>query len=720
MSAYALVLAASLAFPLLLSFDRKVAFWRRWPRALAAAAIAAPAFLAWDAWAAARGDWGFAPERVWPARLFGLPLEEILFFALVPFCCLFVRACLDAWFPDRRFALRRRWPLLAALLFALAAAAAWPRGYTATLCILAAAACLLAAGPGLRALSSRNFWLTQALCLVPFLAVNGVLTALPVVVYAPSAILGPRLGSIPVEDLLYSLVLVGAGQALFAALGRRAVDPAARGRAVVVGAGLAGLAAAARLARRGWRVTVVEAAAEPGGKAAEWASGGYRFDSGPSLLTMADSFDELFAHCGENRADSLEFVPLPEICRYFWPDGARFASRPAAAMPAALAEAFGEDPARVAAYFDRARAAYEGAGELFLGRSLHDWRSYLSRAGLRGVASLPRLGLGRTLHELHCEHFRDPRSVQLFDRLATYNGSDPYRAPAVFAIIAHSEYGLGAYAVRGGIAAVPRRIEALARRQGAEFRYGEPALAIERSADGVRGVRVSRGLLPAELVVSGADVARTYRELLGDPGDPLYRRQLGREPSSSGLVFLWGMADPFPELGVNNIFFSRDYRLDFQAIFDELRCPDDPTVYVNITSKVDAADAPPGCSNWFVLVNAPRDAGQDWAAETARVRAAVLAKLGAALGRDLAALVRCERVLGPADLAARGDRGGSLYGIASNQAAAAFFRHPNRHPAVEGLYFCGGSAHPGGGMPLALRSARIACELAERRARPAP
>jgi phytoene dehydrogenase-like protein len=219
----------------------------------------------------------------------------------------------------------------------------------------------------------------------------------------------------------------------------------------------------------------------------------------------------------------------------------------------------------------------------------------------------------------------------------------------------------------------------------------------------------------ADVVVTNADVASTYTDLLGDPDAPYAKRYRRLEPSSSALVFYWGIRGAFPELGVNNIFFSKDYPAEFNCIFKELRCPDDPTVYVNITSKTTPGDAPPGCENWFVLVNAPRNEGQDWAGEVQRMRKRVLEILEGRLGRRVGDLVEAEDVMTPQDIEEKtGSRKGSLYGISSNSKLSAFLRHPNRSRRYPGLYFCGGSAHPGGGMPLALLSGSIAAGLVKR------
>ena len=217
-------------------------------------------------------------------------------------------------------------------------------------------------------------------------------------------------------------------------------------------------------------------------------------------------------------------------------------------------------------------------------------------------------------------------------------------------------------------------------------------------------------------MISDADVTVTYRDLLRDTGAPLARRYRRLEPSSSGLVFFWGTKSDYPEFGLHNILFSGDYPREFRELFTESRCPADPTVYINITSKVDRADAPSPGENWFVLVNAPADCGQDWPEEISRTRRAVLRRIEKAIGRPVEGDIAVEEVLSPPQIeAATSSHRGSLYGISSNTRMAAFLRHPNRSRRYRGLYFVGGSAHPGGGMPLAMLSGKIAADIIIRR-----
>ncbi len=489
----------------------------------------------------------------------------------------------------------------------------------------------------------------------------------------------------------------------------------------VVGAGLGGLSAAVRLASLGAKVTVYEQQSLPGGKAGSETRGGYRFDTGPSLLTMPYVIERIFADAQADWTDYLRVEKLEVICNYFWQDGTRLHAYGDPERFAAEVEAkLGEPAEHVLDYLEYTRRIHEAASELFLWNSLHDRRTYLSRLFWSRIWRLGRIDAMRTMHSANASFFRDPRLVQLFDRYATYNGSSPYRTPATLNIIPFVEYVEGGYAVNGGIHALPRALERFAGELGVDIRYGERVDRIVtearrgRRGSRVRGVEVGARFVPADVVVSNVDVSVTYPQLLADERSKQLRRYRSFEPSSSGLVFYWGIRGRFPELTVNNILFGSDYEAEFRALFDERRCPSDPTIYVNITSKVTPSDAPDDGENWFILVNAPYVDGQDWASESARMREIVIRRVSTTLvdARSVEGMIEEEGVMTPEDIARRTmSYRGALYGISSNSRLAAFARHPNRSPDYASLYFCGGSTHPGGGMPLAMLSGRIAADL---------
>ena len=481
--------------------------------------------------------------------------------------------------------------------------------------------------------------------------------------------------------------------------------------AVVVGAGIAGIASAIRWARKGYAVQVFEANSYPGGKLSEFQLGEYRFDAGPSLFTLPFLVDELFTLCGENPRDHFNYLKKTEECRYFWDDGTRLIAHSDPAEFAAEAErVLGEPAGNVRAHLDLARRQYEATKGLFLERSLHKASTYLRRHALPALAALPSLKLTQTMHQVHAQRFRSPKMVQLFDRFATYNGSTPYQAPGTLAMIPHLEFGFGTFVPYGGMVAITNSLVALAQRQGVVFHYGKGVERIRVEGRRTTGLVVQGADVSADVVISNMDVTPTYRRLM--PDLPAPEKTLAQERSSSAFIFYWGLRREFPELDLHNILFANDYEAEFRDLFERKVLHDDPTVYIHITSKDLEGEAPAGGENWFVMINAPANYGQDWVALRAQARSAILAKIQRALGVDIEPFIEVEDLLDPPTIEARtGSDRGALYGASSNNAMAAFLRHPNFHRQIPNLYFVGGSAHPGGGIPLCLLSAKIAANL---------
>lgn len=495
--------------------------------------------------------------------------------------------------------------------------------------------------------------------------------------------------------------------------------------AAIIGAGIAGIASAIRLAVKGYEVDVFEANGYPGGKLSSFelagASGNYRFDAGPSLFTLPALVEELFRLAGEAPADHFEYIRLPEICRYFWDDGTRLTAWSDPDHFAREVETqLGEPADRIRQFLADSAFKYEITDQLFLHGSLHKASTWLNRRALRGYLNLPRLGVFGTMNKANARTFSQPKVVQLFNRYATYNGSDPYQTPALLNIIPHLEYNIGAFFPKKGMVSITNSLVALAQRIGVRFHFNTRVEEIVVEREQVKGLVIARQLpgnyQPFHFIFSNMDITPTYRRLM--PSQPAPERTLRQPRSSSGLIFYWGIKGAFPQLDMHNIFFSNDYRTEFDYLFNRRdRLYKDPTVYLNITAKHKPDDAPAGCQNWFILLNAPANEGQDWDAIIAQTRQDVIRKLSHNLGVDVASLIECEAILDPRTIEARTSSAqGALYGTASNNRFAAFLRHPNFSSRIKNLYFVGGSVHPGGGIPLCLLSAKIATALIDRNA----
>lgn len=482
-------------------------------------------------------------------------------------------------------------------------------------------------------------------------------------------------------------------------------------KAIVIGAGIAGLATSIRLAVKGFEVDVFETNAYPGGKLTYFQQGAYRFDAGPSLFTMPHYMDELFRLAGKDPQQYFKYHRKDESCRYFWNDGTRLIAYADSDKFADEAEAkLGVPKEVVLKKLERSKHMYELAGRTFLEKPLNRFKTWFTKDVARSMLNLHKLSLFSTMHQNNASLLKNIKLVQLFDRYATYNGSDPYRAPGVLNIIPHLEHGIGTYHPEKGMHEITESLVQLASDLGVRFHFNEKVEEIIIENRRAKGVRTPAGKYEAALVVSNMDITPTYRMLM--PSEKAPERILRQERSSSALIFYWGIKKSFTELGLHNIFFSNDYRQEFHDIFTGKVPASDPTVYVNITSKDVPGDAPAGNENWFVMVNTPGHNGQDWKELIPKYREEIFRKLNPILGVDLLQVIENESTLSPPDIEIKtSSTGGSLYGASSNNRYAAFLRHANQSRRIKNLYFCGGSVHPGGGIPLCLLSAKIVSEL---------
>ncbi len=486
-------------------------------------------------------------------------------------------------------------------------------------------------------------------------------------------------------------------------------------KAVIIGSGIGGIATAIRLACQGYKVTVFEKNPFAGGKLSSFSLGDYRFDLGPSLFTMPQFVDELFELAGENPRDHFGYKRKSVGCQYFWEDGTNLkAYGDTNAFFEEVEKQLCVPKKRLQKYLDKAAMKYNRTKALFLEQSLHKWQTYLSTDTLKGIVKLFAYELETSLHKVNKKQLQEPHLVQFYDRFATYNGSDPYQTPGMMTLIQHLEQHYGTYVPDKGMVDITNSLVSLAMRKGVTFEYNIPVDRIVVENGVAMGVEVGGKQHTADVVVSNMDVVPTYRHLLPDQKAP--ERTLRQERSSSAVIFYWGISKSFSELDLHNIFFSENYKAEFEAIFSKKTLSEDPTIYVNITAKDVVADAPKGKENWFVMINAPHDNGQDWEALVVQLRRQVIEKLGNRLHTDLEKLIEEEFIMTPPIIAEKTHSfKGALYGAASNNRMAAFLRHPNFSRKISNLYFCGGSVHPGGGIPLCLLSAKIVGDLIQNR-----
>lgn len=483
-------------------------------------------------------------------------------------------------------------------------------------------------------------------------------------------------------------------------------------KAIVIGAGIAGIASAIRLAIKGFEVQVLEANSYPGGKLSEIQLAGFRFDAGPSLFTMPQYVDELFQLAGKNPHDYFSYERLTAICNYFYEDGTRLTAwADKARFAQEIASKTNDSAESVIQFLKKSEEIYSITNHVFLEKSLHKPATYLNADTLKSLLRFPKIDPFRTMNQAVEAQFSDSRTRRFFNRYATYNGSDPYKAPATLNVIPHLEQHFGAFFPRGGMNAITDSLVMLAKDLGVQFVFNAKVDEIMLTDGKAAGVKMGNESISADVVVSNMDVWHTYKKLLSNH-TIAPQKILSQERSSSALIFYWGIKTQFPELDLHNIFFSDDYKGEFDCIWQQKTVSKDPTIYINISSKYKWDDAPDGSENWFVMINVPANDGQNWDELIAAARKNIIEKINRNLNIDLASLITCEEILDPRSIESKtSSYQGSLYGTSSNSRFAAFFRHANFSSKIKDLYFVGGSVHPGGGIPLALLSAKITVEI---------
>ncbi len=483
---------------------------------------------------------------------------------------------------------------------------------------------------------------------------------------------------------------------------------------IIIGAGLGGLSAACRLAKSGFEVTVLEKNERVGGKVNFVENDGYKFDTGASLLTMKHVFEELFEFCGKSIEDYLDIKPLEPICRYFWSDRTVFdASQSVEKTLEEIEKLEPNDVKGFQQYLADSKQKYEIAERTFLAKSLNELPQLLKPKYLPDLLKISTL---KTLNKHNKQYFKSEKLQQLFNRFATYNGSSPYKTPATFALIPYVEFGLGAWYVKGGIYQISKALEKLANELGVKFRVETEVEEIIIENKTAKGIRLKNGeILTSEIVITNADAIETYRNLIDKNKRRIYtNKKLEKiEPSCSGFVLLLGTNKNFDQLAHHNIFFSNDYKAEFEAIFETKTPAKNPTIYICATSRTDATQAPENCENLFILINAPyTSSATNWEKEKKNYRNLIIKKLEEFGLEGLENSIEFEQIITPEDFEKkyRANRG-SIYGVSSNGIFSAFMRVPNMAKDIKNLYFVGGTTHPGGGMPLVLLSGKMACEL---------
>lgn len=491
-------------------------------------------------------------------------------------------------------------------------------------------------------------------------------------------------------------------------------------RIAVIGGGLGGLASAVVLAARGHKVVLLEKNGWVGGKAAVLEEGGFRFDMGPTILTVPRVLRRILAEAGCDLDRELEMVRLEPQWRCFFDDGTVLdLSENIGAMAADLdrltpGRGAGEGYRRFQALSERLHGISE---RFFFWKSVEDLGDTLKLRDSMNAGTLSdvlALRMGSTVAGTIRSHVPDARAAQMLDHFTQYVGSSPYGSPAVLCAIAHMQTNDGVWYPMGGTRAVPLALERVARRLGVEIRTGTGVRRLEVTDKRVTAVETEGGeRIPVSAVVSNMDSVRTYEELVGGAPAKRFRKRRRYEPACSGVVFYLGLDRGYDHLLHHDFVFSRDPAEEFDWIYRRGEPAPDPTCYIAAPARTEPGVAPPGGEALYVLVHTPYlRPHHDWSRMLPDYRRVVFDKLKRTAGMaDLEDRIRVERVLTPQDIH---DRyrvlNGAIYGLASHGRFMGAFKPGNRSRDVEGLYLAGGAAHPGPGMPMVLMSGWIAAD----------
>ena len=485
--------------------------------------------------------------------------------------------------------------------------------------------------------------------------------------------------------------------------------------AIVIGSGIAGIAVSIRLAKLGFKVKVFEANSFPGGKLSNFKLGKYRFDFGPSLFTMPELVEDLFDICDEDTSRFFQYKRKEVSCNYFWEDGVTIKSFfDKEKFTNEISSNLNVDKEIILKYMNESKIKYDLTESIFLKKSLHDYKNLFNKETFKAILNVKKLDLNKTLHQVNQNQLKEKHLVQMFDRYATYNGSNPYKTSGIMSLIQHLENNIGTFVPNKGMVEITNSLFKLAKRQGVEFLFNSRIDKIVTKKNKVQGVNSNGKFYESQILVSNSDVYYTYKKLLGDKNKSSKLSKIER--SSSAVIFYWGISRKFKMLDLHNIFFSNDYKKEFEHIFNKKSVFNDPTVYINITSKDVMSDAPKNSENWFVMINVPSDSGQDWDKIVKKLRDDTIRKINVILKCSITDYIEEERIVTPKIIDKKTESFmGALYGNSSNSLKSSFVRHPNFSKKYDNLFFCGGTVHPGGGIPLCLNSASIVSDLVSKK-----
>jgi phytoene desaturase len=480
---------------------------------------------------------------------------------------------------------------------------------------------------------------------------------------------------------------------------------------LVIGAGIGGISAAARLARAGYQVTVIEKNARPGGRCDQIVRDGHRFDVGPSIFLMPEVFAETYRALGQRMEDHLDLRRINPTYRIRFDDGSQITLNADINLMQPQLEAI--EPGSFNGflrYLAEGNLNYRLSLEKFAGRNFYSLIDYFSLGNLPLVFRLKAL---KKHYDNIGNYFTHPHLKAAFTFQNMYLGLSPYDAPATFSLLQYTELADGIWFPMGGLYRVIESLTSIAESLGVKLIYDAPAKQIEVSGDRATGIVLEDGRrLPADLIVANADLPYVYDKLLPDRAEA--ERIDRMKFTCSTLMFYWGVDKVYPQLGMHNVFLAGDYKASFDAIFSDNSLPAKPSLYIHAPTRVDPAAAPAGQDTLTVLVpvgHLNEEKTQDWEAMRRQARNAALARLAGLGITDLEQHLKFEISYTAEDWKRMYNLAkGSGFGLSHNFRQVNYLRPQNRHARYRNLYFAGASTHPGTGLPIVLLSAKLTTE----------
>ena len=479
---------------------------------------------------------------------------------------------------------------------------------------------------------------------------------------------------------------------------------------IIIGGGISGIATALRRHKKGDRVLLVEKSNQLGGKLDFYEWEGYKWDKGPSLFTLPHLVTELFELYGKNPKGYFRFREMDENCRYFFNNKVSFTFyKDPFKRRAELEKKFSENEAsQVEQYLKSTEKIYDDIGELFINKPKLSFKDMFRMKIVKQYPKFLSKQMLNSLNDYNKRWFSNDHLVQLFNRFGTYNGSNPYQMSGLYSMIPHLELNLGTYFPVGGMRAIIDSLEQLMNEEGIEYRLNCSQTFVHDIKGGLE-VQIDEEKIHTKRLVSAIDHMAFYKDIYDDK--VAYDRYEKEPRSTSAVVFYWAVTHNYPEIGLHNMLFSDDYRREFEQIFEQKNIPDSPSIYIHNSSCIEENHAPFNCQNWFVMVNAPAGV-EPTEIQLKKMRAFIIDRIRILVGIDISEEIIHEQKWTMKGIEkSTGSIDGALYGGASNSKMASFKRHGNQSKKNKNIYFTGGSVHPGGGIPLVLKSAKIVDQL---------